>query len=1279
MAARLLLASELDENAGQGVDYVTFADGTIWGRADLRAMVLQQAKTDGDDTITGFAAPDRIEGGLGNDTLSGLTGSDTYVYNAGDGNDRIYEAGNYYDRMSVDKLVLGEGLTADKLTIARSGANLTLSFTGETGSIYLDTEDGVDGSGVEQVVFGDGTVWSRDDLFAAYVRQQETAGNDTVTGFSGSDTIQGGLGDNSLYGTTGADTYVYNAGDGNDRIYEAGNYYDRINSDRLVLGTGLTADKLQINHTNANLTLTFTGVAGSIYLDGQDGVDGAGIEQVVFGDGTTWSADQLKAAAIAQAQTTGNDTIYGFLGADTLQGKAGNDSLYGGTGSDTYIYNAGDGVDRIYEAGNYYDQTSVDRLVLGAGLTADKLQIARSGANLTLSFTGQTGSIYLDAEDTIQGGGVEQIVFGDGTVWSNQDLFAAYIAKQVAAGATSITGFDLRADTLTGTAGNDTLQGQDGADTLQGKGGNDALYGGVAADTYLYNGGDGNDTIYEAGNYYDRGSVDTLRLGAGIGTANVTLSRNGNTVTLNITPPAGGGAAGSVTLDNELDATNGQGVEQVVFADGTVWTRATIQAMVVSQSGTSGNDTITGTNAADVISGGLGDDTLNGGLGADTYLYNSGDGNDRIYDGGTYSDSGSVDKLVLGDGLTQANTQVDRSGTSLTLSFSDRAGSIYIDGEDGVYNPGIDKVIFGDSTSWSRTDLFAAYLTQHQTAANDTVTGFSGADTLQGGLGDNSLTGGTGADTYVYNAGDGNDRIYEVGNYYDQSSVDKLVLGAGLTADKLLVARSGTSLTLSFTGQTGSIYLDQEDTIQGGGVEQVVFGDGTVWTNQDLFTAYIAQQVAAGATSITGFDLHADALVGTAGVDTLQGQGGNDTLRGGLGDDLLYGGLGADTYYYNAGDGNDRIYDPGNYYDQASFDKLVLGAGLTADKLSVAHSGLNLTLSFAGYAGSIYIDAADGDYLSGVEQIVFGDGTIWTEAQLQAAYISQQQTAGNDTILGFRGADTFIGGLGDDTFTGDTGADTYYYNAGDGNDRIFELGSYYDQSSVDKLVLGAGLTADNMILTKSGGGLHLTLTFVGQTGSIYLDNEFNWYTPGIDQINFANGTVWNRTQLVNAANWGTTGNDTTTGTTGNDYFDLKGGTDKAIGTGGSDIYQYRRGYGALEIQNGTASGTTALGNLDFGANISKNDLWLSQSGNDLVINLLGSNDKVTVDGWFGSNGSAKLAEVQTSDGSKLDSGLSQLVSAMASFASTNPGFNPLTATQMPTDPTLQNALASAWH
>ena len=54
-------------------------------------------------------------------------------------------------------------------------------------------------------------------------------------------------------------------------------------------------------------------------------------------------------------------------------------------------------------------------------------------------------------------------------------------------------------DTLTGTSGSDTILGQAGDDTLTGGLGNDTLQGGLGSDTYVFNLGDGQDTIFDNG------------------------------------------------------------------------------------------------------------------------------------------------------------------------------------------------------------------------------------------------------------------------------------------------------------------------------------------------------------------------------------------------------------------------------------------------------------------------------------------------------------------------------------------------------------------------------------------------------------------------------------------------------------------------------------------------------------------------------------------------------------------------------------------------------------
>lgn len=202
---------------------------------------------------------------------------------------------------------------------------------------------------------------------------------------------------------------------------------------------------------------------------------------------------------------------------------------------------------------------------------------------------------------------------------------------------------------------------------------------------------------------------------------------------------------------------------------------------------------------------------------------------------------------------------------------------------------------------------------------------------------------------------------------------------------------------------------------------------------------------------------------------------------------------------------------------------------------------------------------------------------------------------------------------------------------------------------------------------------------IGSGGDqVTIDNMLLGSSYGVQTLQFSDGTSWTAKQADSLAKTGSTKADTLTGTSGNDVFDGRGGADTITGKGGSDTYLFRKGYGHLTINNAQASGTTAKGELDLGSGITEKNLWFANSGGDLSITVLGSQDLVTVKGWFGAAAS-QLAELRGYDGLNLDTQTSNLVSAMATYASNHAGFNPATATQMPVDSSLQAAVNAAWH
>jgi hypothetical protein len=114
------------------------------------------------------------------------------------------------------------------------------------------------------------------------------------------------------------------------------------------------------------------------------------------------------------------------------------------------------------------------------------------------------------------------------------------------------------------------------------------------------------------------------------------------------------------------------------------------------------------------------------------------------------------------------------------------------------------------------------------------------------------------------------------------------------------------------------------------------------------------------------------------------------------------------------------------------------------------------------------------------------------------------------------------------------------------------------------------------------------------------------------------------------------------------------------------------GSGQIAISPQGSTGTE--NDLDFTGNITDQNLWFLQSGNDPQVDIMGTNTGVTATGWFSSS-TNQLQEIMAG-GLKIDNQVSQLVQAMATYSTSNSGFNPTSVAQAPSDSTLQAAIAS---
>lgn len=1044
-----------------------------------------------------------------------------------------------------------------------------------------------------------------------------TTGNDTLTGGAmadsifgqaGDDTLIGAGGNDTLQGGAGNDTYVFNLGDGLDTILDNGAAGDL---DTLQFGTGILPGDITVTQVGANdLLLTINGTT-KVTLRNQSTSASGGVDQVTFANGTVW--DRAALLALATTTTGGNDTFYGdyaantlsggagndtltgAAGNDTLSGDTGNDTLTGGTGSDTYVFNLGDGQDIINDTGAANGET--DTLALGTGILPGDVTVVQTnnGSDLVISIAGSSDTITLRNQLISGAGGVDQVTFVNGTVWDRAALLAAATAPT---GSNDTFYGDYAANTLNGGAGSDTLMGAAGDDTLSGDTGADTLQGGTGNDTYLFNLGDGQDTILDNGSS-SPSEVNTLQLGVGILPSDVTLvqANGGSDLVLSIA-----GTSDTVTLKNQLMAKSG-GVDRVVFANGTIWDRAALLAAATA--GTSGSDTFYGDYASntiggaggadtlygragdDTLTGGAGDDVLEGGTGNDTYLLGLGDGHDRIDDNGQ---GGDVDTLQLGAGILTTDvviTQVN-GGNDLVLTVIGTGESVVLARQIMNSTGGVDRIVFDGGTVWDRATLVAKSL-QGATSGNDTFYGDDSANTLAGGAGNDVLIGRGGGDTYVYTVGDGADIIDDQG----VTGSDVLVLHGVLPAD-VQVVRAGNNALLRIGSDPNNRVTFVNQFYLGGNIEQVVFDNGTVWSASDILANVVPGYLGTDA---------AETIVGSSGADTIDGLGGNDVLQGAGGDDI---------YLFRAGSGNDRIEESGG---QDTLDLV----GLNPVDVALTRVGNDLIVRIIASSESVTVKDHFLGTATGIEQITFANGTIWNAAtiQTQAVIIG---TAGIDTLTGTSASETLDGQGGNDTLQGGSGNDIYLYGAGWDNDIIIEGGSISDLDTV-KL---ANLNPADVTLTHLGNDLYITIVATGEV--LKVQGHFSGAGSAIEQLIFANGTIWDAARIASeAVITGTTGPDTLYGTTGSDTFNALAGNDWMQGGLGDDTYVFGRGYGSDSI-NEEGSDVGSADRILFTADVAPSDVTFTRSGNNIVITIAGDSSQLTIiDGVWAAYNNGALA------------------------------------------------------
>ena len=566
----------------------------------------------------------------------------------------------------------------------------------------------------------------------------------------------------------------------------------------------------------------------------------------------------------------------------------------------------------------------------------------------------------------------------------------------------------------------------------------------------------------------------------------------------------------------------------------------------------------------------------------------------------TFAELLANDSDVDGDALTisgvsnASNGSVSIDATAETITFTPDAGysgaasfDYTLVQADGT---AVDTAVVNITISPS--DPVTNYITGtsasqtlNGTDGNDVIDGLAGNDVINAGLGDDILIGGTGYDE-LYGGGGDDTFIVDPAD----TSADRTYGGEGFDR---IVAGDGDD-TIGIRYLTDSYSIEQIDG--GSGVNRI---QGSNYTNYLDFSSVELVNIE-------------HTFVGGGGDDTIIGTSSDDTLIGGTGYDKLYGGAGDDTFIVDAADTSADLRTGGE-----GFDRIVAGDG--DDNIRIRY----LTASY------------------GIEQIDGGLGTntivgttmrdVWDFSAVELINIEQTFDGGNgdDKITGTSGDDIIIGGTGYDELYGGAGDDTFVVDAADTSaDRT------YGGEGFDRIVTGDGddtirirYLTESYSIEQIDGGLGIN-TIEGTTMR--------------DVWDFSTVELINIEHIFDGGN----GNDEITGTSNDDILIGGAGSDTLRGGAGSDTYQFSSGDGHDTINN-IGADVTEVDSLLFD-DVANDELWLSKSGDNLIVDVVGTDDWVKISDWYADD-SNQLDTIEASNLLLHRDQVDQLVNAMAAF------------------------------
>ncbi|QXG28093.1 calcium-binding protein [Pseudomonas viridiflava] len=1031
------------------------------------------------------------------------------------------------------------------------------------------------------------------------------AGNDVLVGSTSNDVLAGGSGNNLLWGEKGADTYVVDSTAGTDIISDFSRpqyLYSKEISRWVGLGESDFSTDVVVLPDMASL--------GNIQVRwGQTLTEGVNYSAIYSNgrggfNGPVW-APSLDIDALTMYTTL--DITWGD--GKTVKIVVPHADQPSGEGIEVIRFADGTEMSVSELASRFKLGEAPDPSV--AGMVIDATGVVSPLTGQQLPIAGGAGADTLYGKGKLQG-------------WGGHD---------------TLTGSD-GDDVLSGGRGDDSLSGGAGNDIIQGDAGNDVMDGGVGDDVYNFASNGGSDTVRSTGGGTDILMVDYLGSLA-------SNSSGGDIVGVPTPAPLAFYRQGDdLLIVNPYAPRNQVRVEGQFASDKPVITA--IQDLY-------GNKLV----AADIVKLlsnaplNIHDNPVADALtaqGGNTSLFGAG-GNDMMitYGGNTFMSGGSGEDLY---GYLAGKSVIDDSGGSDTVLVAN--GSSIEDIKNRIFK-------FNDNL-----------LINFGNAAGDTLTV---------------------KDFFTSKA-------HQVEMFQD-------AYGGTLAASDIYA-----SLGLAFPTRD----VDFDAVIQ--------FHDVTSASTLSNQVGAAIHEIngTSGKDSLTG-TAAADVMLGGAGNDTLNGASGNDVIAGGAGKDTLTGSDGADifrfdavtdSYRTNTESFGDLITDFTSTEDKLDLSALGfkgLGNGSNGT-LSVVYNSSNdrtyVKSTETDADGKRFEVALSGNHstdLTAANFVFFSNTLNNTEGQgvdvstLKGTDLNDliQGSNGNDILLGGTGDDRLEGGNGDDTLLGGSGSDiliggrgndVYHFTQGDGHDTVDNRGGGRDtvivdgmsiadfyqsfsQAGSDLSILGGAREDSITIRNWFSGGDQMISTFELDDGAVSSEqilqklgaNRSLGYTSPIyadlpEERNFA--AVSDDSSIDSVKLMGSSSDDLFIAGQGDDFLNGGVGNDYLIGGDGNDVYAFGLNYGQDTIDNHSNS----LGASDvLELNVSDvRELWFSQSKDDLIVSILGSDDNVTVKNWF--EGPANQLALIEAGGHQFDNGqINNLVNAMASFGAPAGGDIALTRDQ----------------